>query len=228
MKHVLRLLVVLLALLTMTGCATVHLTYRVTPDGAVEKEMIVALDKQVLGLLGAGGEDPLKGLQDEVKQQAPDARLSRYEENGRVGFKAIAPVRGTDKLDDKTWKGQFAVRDGWFWRDYSLDLDADFAFDQKDMAQAAMFLNQMDLKVSVELPTAIGQHNGQTDSTGKKVTWSLVPNHKDHLTMQARQYHTGRIALALLLLLLLAGAGVCLARRQRRSEPLPPADSDVA
>lgn len=226
MKNLLRMLAVGLTLIFLTGCATVQLNVRVNSDGTGEKEMLFAMDKEMLSLASSDGTDPLAALQDELKQE-PDVTITRYEEGDRVGFKAVAPFNGSATLDDKAWKGSFTTKDSLFWRDYKLDLDADLNMEElENDPMASAILSKVDFGVTFELPTKVSEHNGQVDASGKKVTWKLVPGRKDHLTLQAREYHTGRLVGAGVgVLLILGGGGLLIARRKKASST---AESDVA
>lgn len=206
-KKFLALILTLLTVLMITGCAKIELNLRVKPNGSAEKEMVFAIDKQALALMSTSGQDPLQQMMDEAKQKNPDIVISRYQEGNMLGFRAMGPMGKKESLDSDAWKGEFEMKDYFFYRQYRLNLDT--YLDMSDVKEAAAFLNQVDYNVSVELPAKVGSHNGQADSTGKKVTWTLVPNRKDHLTLQANEIVWSRVGIgggALILLLLALGA----------------------
>lgn len=205
MKSLLRLLTAAINILLLTGCATVQLNLRVAPDGTGEKEMILAFDRDVLALMSAAGSDPLQEAQAELEQD-PSVVITRYEQGVRIGLRAVTPFTGSTQFADDAWSGSFTVKDSLFWRNYQLALDADLNLGGRSISSTA--LSQVDFGVSVDLPARASAHNGQADQTGRKVNWTLIPGRKEHLTLQARQYHLDRMATAgaaLLFVLVLGG-----------------------
>lgn len=184
----------LVLLLAASGCAKIELNLRVNPDGTGEKETVVALNTDALAFAGMGGQDPLAALHAQMQAKNPNTVITRYQEGDKVGFKAVAPFEaGRIVLDTEVWTGQFAVEERLFWRDYVLDMNTDLSFDE-EAREFARLLPGLEVNVSVALPVKVQEHNGALDGSGQKVTWSLVPGTKDHLTLQARQYFVGRIA----------------------------------
>lgn len=215
MKKSLPLFLCLVLLFAASGCAKIELNLRVNPDGTGEKETVVALNTEALALIGMGGQDPLAALQAELKAKDPDAVLTRFQEGDKVGFRAVTPFSsGQLPLENQVWKGQFAVEEHLFWRDYALDLDTDLRLNGEGQ-EFAPFLPGLEVNVSVALPVELAEHNGAPDASGQKVTWSLVPGTKDHLHLKARQYFVGRIAVSLAgLAALVAGLALLVWKRR--------------
>jgi len=215
MKKFLPAFLCLILLFAASGCAKIELNLRVNPDGTGEKETIVALSTDALAFIGMGGQDPLARLQAEMQAKNPNAVITRYEEGDKVGFKAVSPFKADRVvLDNEVWTGYFAVEERLFWRDYVLDMSTNLSYDGEER-EFARFLPGVAVNVSVALPVQVKEHNGALDGSGQKVTWSLIPGTRDHLTLKARQYFVGRIALgAAGLVSLIAGAVLLIWKRR--------------
>lgn len=177
--------------------------------------MIVLLDRELLVLTAAvDGSDPLAEIEANMRND-PTAVVTDYQQGQMVGLRSVSPFAGSLSVDNEVWNGEFLIQDRFFWRDYTLDLDAFLDTGEVD-EMAAPYLSMIDFVVSVDLPTEIADANGQIDASGKKVTWNLVPARRHHLTLTARQYLYGRIgAVGAVLLAAIIGLIVAFTRRGR-------------
>jgi hypothetical protein len=238
MKKLFLASLILIGLLSMTGCADIKTHLTINRDGSADLEQRIAFEQSVAGMVGGIGK-----LEDEYKSQGYEVKP--YDEGQLVGViatKHLQNAADVSKIKFNAANNLFAnqkaqpvfkITKGFFVTQYQFNgiIDLTSINSQPDTANtsntgvdssqiANAILGSMKFKFILTLPEKPQKNNaGTVSSDGKTLEWLLVPGRENTLQVAAQTINYLNIAILTILALLICTVIVffLIKRNKRRS-----------
>lgn len=219
------MIVSMLLLFCLTGCANINYEVKLEKDGSGEVSYIMGYDKNFLNSMNVSVED-LKGDNsfDEMKQDAAQEgyTVEEYEDSTTYGFKAYKHVENVQNefkvMEDSTEDDAIHYESSFFKTSFSqhaaLDL-SDLSDEGEEDALTTAIMGQMKISYKLVLPFAVGENNATTVSEdGKTLEWTLKAGQTNEINFTAEETNmvniaiiAGAVILVLILIIVIASRG---------------------
>lgn len=239
MRRIISVLFTVVALLVLTGCFKIDMTFDIKPDDTVNGSLIFAFDEEMQELMESEGEDVSDTFEEEKLPKG--ATVEEYNKDGKVGqlvtFKDT-PLEELNEFfndaDDEGNEFSFVHKDGKY--EFKGNFDATGGDDGLDdltdgddaegtdedfgaglEAMMKKMLEDAEFTVSVTFPGKITDTNGKV--SGKTVTWDLDVTAPASMNATAEEGSGGGfpvipVVIGVVVLLAIAGGGFMLMRRK--------------
>lgn len=189
MKKVLSLvLIMILALIILTGCVDVNYEVTLNKDGTADIAYIYGFEKASLEQLGTNVED----MTSDMKQNAEESgyTIETYADDEIEGFKAKKHVEnlsdvsleeafGANYIKDSE-ENKLKIEKNGMKTTYSQNANIDLT--SLDETTASM----VTLKYTVNLPVKVGENNAdEVSNGGKTLTWNLTAGEANEVSFNA-------------------------------------------
>lgn len=205
MKKVLSLiLIMILALIVLTGCVDVNYEVTLNKDGTADIAYIYGFEKASLEQLGTNVED----MTSDMKQNAKESgyTIETYADDEIEGFKAKKHVENLSDVSLEEAFGASYIKDSeenklkieknGMKTTYSQNANIDLT--SLDETTASM----VTLKYTVNLPVKAGENNAdEVSNGGKTLTWNLTAGEANEVSFNASSNMLTTIILAVVIAL---------------------------
>ena len=208
MKKTIRIIsiitMLIIALVTLTGCMNVNYEVKLNEDGSAEISYLLGYDKSFLSSMGVSTEDlkndeTIANMQETVKNEGYTAE--QYEDDNTYGFKAVKKVNNI---------GEFAIEEALLEEGKKAEDSNKISYEKKGLItkyaqnakvdlttmleyeseeSAAMInamMKQMKMTYKITLPFKAGDNNATTVSEdGKTLEWTLKPGEVNEIKFEA-------------------------------------------
>lgn len=208
MKKTIGLIIVLiLTLITLTGCAEINYEVEVNRDGSGEISYIYGISKEVLQGLNVSADD----FVSEMKEQAEESeyQVEAYEDENIAGFKANKNIEdlntefsleeafGEEYVKDTEDNG-IKVEKGLFVTKYSQ-------FAELDLTTLSEEEQGITMTYQVKLPAKVTNSNAtEVFENGKTLKWTLIGGEVNSIEFTAQEINILSIAIIVLIAVLAA------------------------
>ena len=209
MKKTIGILIMLIVVLfALTGCAQINYEVKVNKDGSGEVSYIYGFTKETLNSLQVSVEDMVANMKEQAEKS--EYQTEYYEDDEISGFKASKHLNDLSK--------EFSLSEA-FGEEYVADKDNNGIVTNKslfktvvsqdveiDLTSMADVASAVKLKYTVKLPVAAKTNNATEVTNGNKtLTWDLVGGELNTVEFTASGYNYSTIILfAICLLVLIA------------------------
>ena len=192
MKKILKLAIILIAaMLTLTGCVTVDYQVTINKDGTGKIAYVYGFDKSYLEDTGTSVKDMTEEMEESAKEEG--FTVEPYEEGGVAGFKAtkdaekiteefsLEEVFGADNVKDSEGN-KIKIEKTAGGKKYSQKANIDLT-SMEDMS-----LLGFTLQYTVNLPVKAGKNNAtKVSDDGRTLTWVLKSGAENIVEFEATE-----------------------------------------
>lgn len=212
MKKTIGLIILLiLTLITLTGCAEINYEIEVKKDGSGEISYIFGMSKEILENLNVSADDFIS----EMKEQAEESeyKVEAYEDDNIAGFKAnkrlndlnkdfsLQEVFGEEYVKDTTDNG-IKVEKSLFKTTYSQKAELDLTTLNEDEKEIKM-------TYKIKLPVAINTSNAsEISEDGKTLKWNLKGGEINKIEFTAEEINIVPIVIIAISAVLIVGVAI--------------------
>ena len=199
MKKTIGLIIVLiLTLITLTGCAEINYEVEVNKDGSGEISYIYGISKQLLGQLNVSADEFVSEMKEQAEES--DYKVETYEDENISGFKASKHIKDLNKdfsLEEAfgeeyvkdTEKNGIKIEKGIFVTKYSQVAELNLTTLNEEEQGITMIYK-------VKLPTKVTNSNStEILDNGKTLKWILIGGEVNNIEFTAEEINILPIAL---------------------------------
>lgn len=211
-KNIKLIVISIIMLFTLTGCAAVDYEITVNSDGSANINYILGYNKQFFNNMGVNPEDMEEDSFVNFKKEAEESgyHVEEYSDDNILGFKATKQINNVQEefslkeaFGEENIKNdnKFVIEKTFLNTKYLLDLDIDLTeiSSNSEGMQAQYinsFMNQTKMTMRINLPGKILTSNATTISeNGKTVEWNLIPGQVNKISLEATQINIVSILL---------------------------------
>lgn len=232
-------IVMMITLMVLTGCANVNMKVKLNEDGSADISYVMGYNKEFLTSMNVKVED-LENEESftETMEAARDDgyTVTKYEDDSVFGFQAVKHVNHVKEfsVQDATGEATEVENDSIQYEKsflktvYSQDSKMDltnmntYEEDAQTSAMINMMMKQMKITYQITLPFKVGDHNATTVSEdGKTLTWEIKAGEINEIKFIAMQDYTMFLMAGIIILVVIIVVAIILIIMKKRKKVTP-------